>query len=216
MGFFSKSGLGGIVGGALGAVIGGPAGAGLGYGLGSSLSSYSDERSAVKDAYNRNVALWNMNNAYNTPVEQMKRLREAGLNPNLVYGSGSVTGLASTMAHKAEKQGIGRVGEVGDFEKAQGFLNMMSQRDNLNAQNELLRYQAAYADYQSQIEKEKLGILQRTGMLPGTSTASGPIDKILGGIFDTGVRGKDKKGKKAVPAKKAFQNLFDGRPINSY
>lgn len=35
---------------------------------------------------------WNAMNAYNHPVEQMKRLREAGLNPLLVYGSGGVTG----------------------------------------------------------------------------------------------------------------------------
>lgn len=31
-------------------------------------------------------------NQYNSPVNQMIRLRDAGLNPNLVYGSGAVTG----------------------------------------------------------------------------------------------------------------------------
>lgn len=35
------------------------------------------------------VDMWNKNNLYNNPVEQMKRLKEAGLNPNLIYGSGS-------------------------------------------------------------------------------------------------------------------------------
>jgi len=35
---------------------------------------------------------WNMMNDYNHPVQQMQRLKEAGLNPLLVYGSGSVTG----------------------------------------------------------------------------------------------------------------------------
>lgn len=32
---------------------------------------------------------WNMQNAYNDPAAQMRRLEAAGLNPNLVYGNGS-------------------------------------------------------------------------------------------------------------------------------
>lgn len=32
---------------------------------------------------------WERNNSYNTPEQQMQRLREAGLNPNLVYGKGA-------------------------------------------------------------------------------------------------------------------------------
>lgn len=32
---------------------------------------------------------FDMTNRYNSPVQQMQRLREAGLNPNLVYGSGA-------------------------------------------------------------------------------------------------------------------------------
>lgn len=35
------------------------------------------------------LADWNMQNEYNTPAMQMKRLKEAGLNPNLVYGNGA-------------------------------------------------------------------------------------------------------------------------------
>lgn len=35
------------------------------------------------------LADWNMQNDYDSPTSQMKRLREAGLNPNLVYGKGA-------------------------------------------------------------------------------------------------------------------------------
>jgi hypothetical protein len=35
-----------------------------------------------------NLKLWEMQNQYNAPTAQMQRLNEAGLNPNLVYGSG--------------------------------------------------------------------------------------------------------------------------------
>lgn len=41
-----------------------------------------------------NIAQWNRENEYNLPANQMQRLREAGLNPDLVYGSG-VSGLTS-------------------------------------------------------------------------------------------------------------------------
>lgn len=36
--------------------------------------------------------MWNRSNEYNNPSSQMARLKAAGLNPNLVYGSGSVVG----------------------------------------------------------------------------------------------------------------------------
>lgn len=41
-------------------------------------------------AYSRDVEMWNRQNEYNSPESQMKRLESAGLNPNLVYGTGAV------------------------------------------------------------------------------------------------------------------------------
>ena len=54
-----------------------------------------ENRSASKLAdyqYNKDLEMWNRGNAYNAPEAQMERLKKAGLNPNLVYGSGSVSG----------------------------------------------------------------------------------------------------------------------------
>lgn len=36
-----------------------------------------------------NERMWNMQNEYNTPAQQMQRISEAGLNPNLMYSQGS-------------------------------------------------------------------------------------------------------------------------------
>lgn len=52
---------------------------------------WSDDRTAAynyllkqqEQAYN--LELWNYQNAYNSPAEQMKRYQDAGLNPNLIY-----------------------------------------------------------------------------------------------------------------------------------
>jgi hypothetical protein len=42
-----------------------------------------------------NIENWNMQNEYNSPVAQMQRLKEAGLNPNLVYDKGATTTASS-------------------------------------------------------------------------------------------------------------------------
>ncbi len=37
-----------------------------------------------------NLDMWNRTNEYNSPMAQMERLKQAGLNPNLMYGQGNV------------------------------------------------------------------------------------------------------------------------------
>jgi hypothetical protein len=50
------------------------------------------------------LADWNMQNQYNSPIEQMNRLKAAGLNPNLVYGSGNVTATSSSQPRSSQAQ----------------------------------------------------------------------------------------------------------------
>src|SRR5882672_8403832 len=40
-------------------------------------------------AYSQDLAMWNRQNDYNSPANQMSRFKAAGLNPNMIYGSGS-------------------------------------------------------------------------------------------------------------------------------
>ncbi len=47
--------------------------------------------------WEQQLAMWNRQNEYNAPSAQMSRLKEAGLNPHLVYGNG-VTGNNSSQA----------------------------------------------------------------------------------------------------------------------
>ncbi len=42
--------------------------------------------------YAKDLEMWKRQNIYNMPSSQMARLKQAGLNPNLVYGTGTVTG----------------------------------------------------------------------------------------------------------------------------
>lgn len=45
--------------------------------------------------YSKDLEMWETQNQYNKPQNQMSRLKDAGLNPNLVYGTGTVTGNTS-------------------------------------------------------------------------------------------------------------------------
>lgn len=75
--------------------------------------------------YNRQradaLADFNMQNAYNSPQQQMARLKAAGLNPNLVYGHGADAGMAapvrssspgSYQAKFPELRGLSGIGDV--------------------------------------------------------------------------------------------------------
>lgn len=59
-----------------------------------------------------NLDQWNRENEYNLPINQMQRLQQAGLNPNLVYANGAdVKAAASPRAASAkmEKSNIGNI-----------------------------------------------------------------------------------------------------------
>lgn len=52
-------------------------------------------------AYQRAVQMWHMQNAYNSPEEQMKRFGAAGLNPHLIYGQGNPGNASGTPQYQA-------------------------------------------------------------------------------------------------------------------
>lgn len=93
-------------------------------GIFSSGQSYKNQKKLLRqqNEYNvamaetewqRNLDMWNRQNVYNSPVEQMSRLKEAGLNPNLMYGQGSVGNASSAPSYNAPRSEINRYN--GDF-----------------------------------------------------------------------------------------------------
>lgn len=58
--------------------------------------SYGKARKLAADQNAYNLALWEKENAYNTPAAQKQRLIDAGLNPALMYEGGGVQNTAST------------------------------------------------------------------------------------------------------------------------
>ena len=102
-------------------------------------------------AYARSVEMWNMQNRYNSPTAQMSRLRQAGLNPNLAYGSG-VTGNSAGSAPQYQPAKIQRATmepyrgwNLGLSDAASMYMAMRqnkAQVENMEAQNKLIKEQA--------------------------------------------------------------------------
>lgn len=103
-------------------------------------------------AYQRSLNMWNLQNEYNSPTQQMARIRAAGLNPNLVYGNG-VTGnsAGSTPQYEPAKFNAPtmqayRGWNLGISDAISQFLayrTAKAQVDNMEAQNSLIRQQTA-------------------------------------------------------------------------
>lgn len=120
------------------------------------------------------LADWAMQNDYNSPAAQMKRLKEAGLNPNLVYGDGAK--MASSVV-KSSSEGSWRPQSPSlDLAPAMSTLfqqiqlrNTEQQTDNLKAQKEVLLQEAILKAAQT------ASTISATG-LQGVQTAQGKFN----------------------------------------
>lgn len=118
-------------------------------------------RSESELAYQRDQEMWHMQNAYNSPQQQMERLKAAGLNPNLVYGAtapGNQTGSAPTYTPAEGKYGLPKFSipdmlsmyQMFEMRNAQidnvkaGTQNTQAATDNINARTEMETYGLGY------------------------------------------------------------------------
>lgn len=60
--------------------------------------AYSKDLEMWQRQHDANLEFWNMENQYNRPSAQMQRLRDAGLNPNLVAGGAGSVGQAGSIS----------------------------------------------------------------------------------------------------------------------
>lgn len=74
-----------------------------------------------------NIDQWHRANEYNSPQAQMQRLKDAGLNPRLIYGSnaGQVSGTANRMANAADVKGYSRPEAKNIYEGIDAFSSKM-------------------------------------------------------------------------------------------
>ena len=114
----------------------------------------------AKYNWEQQVDMWNKNNAYNTPLSQMTRLKAAGLNPNLVYGNG-VTGNSSSsiptpatptmQAPHFERPDYGYIGQ-----SSQAAISSALQARNLEADVSLKKSQESAIASQNLVNNAKV------------------------------------------------------------
>lgn len=123
-------------------------------------------------------AHWNAMNAYNHPVEQMKRLREAGLNPLLVYGSGGVTGNTTSGGSVPNVA----TPEAGSVDLAGSIMNGLAMYQDLASKDIQMQLNDAQTQY-TLARAEK--VRQDTILARQSPARSSSALNSKGGIWDT-------------------------------
>lgn len=113
---------------------------------------FNAEQASLARQYN--IAMVNSQNAYNSPMAMMSRLRSAGLNPNLVYGelgAGTSLGVGSTSMAASSSGSVGTSlpdysGVAGAAREAAEIGLINAQKDKLNSERELTEKEIHYFD----------------------------------------------------------------------
>lgn len=152
--------VGGLGGGMSGGLLGG-LGSGLLGGAFSFLDGANDFYWNRKNMSYQNdlmISNWMMQNAYNSPFAQMQRFREAGLNPNLIYGQTNMAGSVGTPSAGGSVSPI-----ASNILMREQVRNMKSQNDNLVAQNDNLHSQGVLTREQARALKLQNDLVEGAG-----------------------------------------------------
>lgn len=95
---------------------------------------------AATTAFNRMYGMWNAENEYNAPTAQMGRYKEAGLNPNLIYGQSNPSAGFSSAPSSSVSQGSAPQVR---FDNPIDSIVKVLQLKNLADQNKVIEAEAA-------------------------------------------------------------------------
>lgn len=111
------------------------------FGMGQQHQANEANMELAQYQFEKNKEMWDLQNKYNSPEQQMERLRSAGLNPNLVYGNGAV-GNTTGSAPQYDRPQIQPLSD-GSFvsDAVQRGIFTQAQLENLKQQTELSRTQ---------------------------------------------------------------------------
>ena len=123
---------------------------------------------------------WNRENEYNLPVNQMQRLKDAGINPNLYYAQGQ----GYNVAAQSPQLTAGAPSQVApgmqlDMAQAIAQLGLLkAQIDNTNANTENQKSQARNNDAKTDTENEnRPGLVRKTNVEADLGAANTAVAK---------------------------------------
>lgn len=134
-------------------------------------------------ANQQNLALWNAQNLYNTPAEQVKRLEAAGLNPQLAYGQ-----LADSKAGAApEMEAVHYEAPKYSGPSLMETLSSYQQIVNMQESNKKIRLDNALAAEALRYNKYENDQYMKTGSLKGDAPhvkEAGAVLRAFGNMFN--------------------------------
>lgn len=137
--------------------------------------TFAHNKEMSRYQYNKDLEMWNRNNQYNSPQAQQQRLKDAKLNPNLVWSKGGVENQSSGSlpqynAPTADFTGVGSGagGKIGDaaiqtFSNLGQYLDLKTKAasiDHINSQNESEKRRKDLILEQKWLTRQKTGQTQ--------------------------------------------------------
>lgn len=118
------------------------------------------------------VSMWERQTAYNSPLQQMQRLKDAGLNPHLAYGTIAESRMATPPSLQAAHMEPARM-ERPNFQPLAAYQQirqnqMLNQSVNLELAKRKAEAQGAEAD--AKLKSHIADYYKRTGLVPGESS----------------------------------------------
>lgn len=190
-----------------------------GYAIGSAISAGGGivsnifNNSAIDKQNRYNLDLWNKQNEYNTPKNQMDRFKQAGLNPHLIYGQGNSGNAGAPTPSAAKSLDLSAVGNA-----VKTYLELKAMDTNIENTKEKTRGQTITND----VDKIKQTVLEYMNGIKSSadmgepfrnSIASKRIDLETKGL-EHDVENKDYKGANIAAdtlQKRAITKLTEAR-----
>lgn len=125
------------------------------FNAGSTARENRKNREYAQQQYQREKAdsleFWEKQNSYNSPQQQMARLKDAKLNPHLVYGNGSAVNTASAPATPHAQPYKGEAPQIDTPEVVNSYFNAQTNQQvlsNQKLQGDLLKMEALVKEAQ--------------------------------------------------------------------
>lgn len=181
--------------------------------------SYRENKKMAEYQHSKDLEMWNRSNKYNTPTEQMQRLKDGGLNPNLVYGKGienTASGaLPKYQAPTADYSGVPSgarnvMGDMGDG--LNRYLDLKIKAENLKGVVEDVK-----------MKKSQRGALAYQKRITGQRAGEDPLDYLINGqhkftigYYQTQAAQADLELKEQAIINAKIQSVLGGKDIKYY
>ena len=120
--------------------------------------------SATNKANEQNIQnewdMWNATNEYNTPQAQMERYKEAGLNPNLIYGQSNTTNAISIPSMQTPNLQAPKY----DYSGVEKAINMLKDIPFVKEQYDMIREEAKQKRIETLMKDKDLDIKEADAM----------------------------------------------------